>query len=213
MKGHSLRKVLRINCHNTVPREDLGWKVNPPRASIFHRIPCNVCELERKAEVTGTVKGPCITNAHNHGHHHSHYAGYVVAVVQSIRQGFVVTLRHIHLEAGQQFLDVPQRDLVAINNPAKRFKNRFIYPRAFKGSRSASPQEIETVHLFGAVIFLLVMAQGLAVNDVVAVATPGVEHDCVFTGPLVKQPSSRREALGAVGDCEFAAGYDRITHG
>src|SRR5690606_16491621 len=58
----------------------------------------------------------------------------------------------------------------------------------------------------------LLMPQGLAVDDVVAMPAPGIKHDGIVTGLAVKEPGRRCKALRPLGDGLLALGDDRIGH-
>src|SRR5690606_19607824 len=49
-------------------------------------------------------------------------------------------------------------------------------------------------------------------DHIVAVAAPGVEHDCAATGSRIEQPGRRGEASGAHLDCMSSVFHQRVGH-
>ena len=212
MKCRPLREVFRIDFGDAVSRKNVRRKIDPAGAGILDDVAGDIGQLERKSEVAGAIKRRLVPDAHDHRHHHPDNAGDVVAVIQRVRDRRVVTAGDIHLEARQQFLRMPRRNPVTLDDSPKRLENRILDRSAAKREVGLTTQEIEALPLSVAKVLPLRVAHGLPIHHIVAMAAPGIEHDGILAGLPVEQPRGGRKALRAARNRILAGGKDRVAH-
>jgi hypothetical protein len=161
---------------------------------VFDHVAGDVGELQGEAEVGGAAQGLHIPDTHHLRHHHPHHAGHVVGVKQGVLQGAIRPALHIHLEAVQEVQRVARGDAVTQRDPLECGEGRVLHRLSGEGPQGLVLQPLQLGGGEGGGQPDGAVAQDLAVDLVVAMATPGVEQIGVLPHARVEQACGGGEA-------------------
>jgi hypothetical protein len=166
---------------------------------ILDDVAGNVRQLEGQPEVAGAVEHPRVADTHDGSHHQPDHTGHVVAVAQRVLDGFVARALDVHREAGQVVVGEARRDPGHPGMAQRHF---------LEGGKSRVPHLLAGIGAAGQLtqfgqprrgIELLarrrIEAQLLAVDHVVAMAAPGIQHQHAAPHGRVEQPGRGGEAF------------------
>jgi len=115
---------------------------------------------------------------------------------------------NIHGKTVDQFQGVARRNLILLHDLLQAEEGRRRDRPAIDCLQGCRPQPGEPCLCFVRRDVLMAEAEFLTVDQVVAVATPGIEQVNVVAGVAVEEPCCRREALRTLADNFPAAGSD-----
>ncbi|MDR6177845.1 hypothetical protein QE393_001105 [Pseudomonas sp. SORGH_AS 211] len=160
----------------------------------------DVGELEGHAQVAGAIQGFLVFGAHDARHHHPDYPGDVVAVLQGVFQFHIDALLDVHAKAGEVVQRQRQGNAVAPDHPLESGEGRILQRLIAVGGAGQAFQFGQAFASTTAIAIDLAVAQFLAIDDVVAMAAPGIEQHGALAGFGCEQLGGRGKALGADGD-------------
>ena len=212
MQRRPLCSVLRRNAGDPCRLQQGSRQVDAPDAGVVDDVARDIGELEGDAQVGGAIEHGRIPDAHDHRHHDPDDPGDMIAVVQHILDRFVAAVLDVHGESGQQFLGMAGRDVRAPGDAPQRYKDRIAGGAGLQRVGRLLPQLGQPRLLADPEVRFLRLPQRLAVDHVVAMAAPGVEHDAIVPGRLVEQPRRGGKALGALPHRRFTEFDNLVGH-
>lgn len=197
---------------NTHLRQPLGRQVDAPDLRILDDIAGNVGQLKGQAQITGAIQRRLRLGAHHPRHHQAHDAGNAVAVQQGVVEGLVAVALHIHAKTRQVLQRMGLGNPVPLDHLLEGGERRIGHRLASVGALGEVDQLGQPRLTAVAIALDLAMPQRLAVDHIVAMTAPGVEHHRALAGALVEQLCRGGEALGA--DIDRLSGVidDLIVH-
>ena len=192
-----MRGLGQIGAGQAFLGEPVGGEVNAADLRIFDDVARDVGELEGDAEIGGAVERVAIAgiDAHDMRHHHPHRAGDLIAVAEQFRFVGRAPADRVAGEPGK-VVDRKTGGDRAFGDDQRKGVERGEAGR-LSGERGSGLGAQEGDAPGGIIRSDSVVAEGLAVGDIVARAAPGIEQPTAFAGGQVEDLAGETETLAA----------------
>ena len=187
--------------------QPLGRQVDAAVGGVLDHVAGDVGELEGEAEVLGAAQGGEVVrlHAHHERHHHAHHARHVPAVVERVLDGLVAARRDVHGEAVEQLDGVAFGDVAGEGHALEGGEVGIVGGLAGQRAPGLRVEPVQPRLRRLRAGRGHAVAELLAVDHVVAVPAPGVEHLGVDAG--LRRRTARRRRRSSSSPSGWSRGW------